>query len=119
MTHLHITTWVVAFILLIIATMFYKQQKTKPAKILHMILRVVLLLILLTGAHLFMIYDNYPVALIIKAIVGIWALVAIEMVVVGISKGRAVSSWLLQLVIVSLVAIYLGFFRLPLGIFIN
>src|SRR5690625_1336901 len=98
MTHMHITTWVLAFILLIIATMFYRQQKVKPAKIVHMILRVDLLLILLTGVHLFMVYDSYPVTLFIKAIVGLWALVAMEMVVVGISKGRAVGSWVLQLV---------------------
>lgn len=119
MTHLHITTWVLAFILLVIATMFYKQQKTKPAKILHMILRVDLILILLTGVHLFMVYESHSATLAIKGLVGIWALAALEMVAVRTSKGRPAGGWIVQLVIVSAIAIYLGFFQLPLGIYIN
>lgn len=119
MIHLHITSWVLAFVLLIIVTMFYKQQKMKPAKILHMILRLDYLLILFSGGHLFSTYDSYSLALIVKLIVGIWAIVAMEMVSVGTSKGRSVMSWVVQLVIVSLIAIYLGFFQLPLGIYIN
>lgn len=119
MTHLHITSWVLAFILLIIVTMLYKQQKNKPAKILHMILRLDYLLILFSGGHLLGLYGSYPATLIIKIIVGIWAIVAMEMVSVGMSKERRVSGWVMQLIFVSLIAIYLGFFQLPYGIYFN
>jgi len=119
MTHLHITSWVLAFILLMIVTMFYKQQKNKPAKILHMILRLDYLLILFSGGHLFAAYPDYSAILFIKIIVGIWAIAAMEMVSVGMSKNRQVRGWVIQLVVVSLVAIYLGFFQLPMGIYIG
>ena len=40
MTHLHITSWVLGFILFIVAMMLYKQNNEKPAKIFHMSLRL-------------------------------------------------------------------------------
>ncbi|HLR74617.1 MAG TPA: YisL family protein [Virgibacillus sp.] len=116
MAHLHITSWVLAFILLIVVTMFYKQGKTKPGKILHMILRLDYLLILYSGGSLFGLYDSMSLALIIKVIAGIWAIVAMEMVSVRTSKNRPINSWGIQLVIVALIAIGLGFFHLPFGI---
>ena len=55
-THLHITSWVLAIILLIVVLMLHKQGKAKAAKIVHMILRLDFLLILYSGGELFSMY---------------------------------------------------------------
>lgn len=120
MAHLHITSWVLAFILLIVVTMFYKQGKTKPGKILHMILRLDYLLILYSGGSLLGDYFSSTIGhtgeLIVKVIAGLWTIVAMEMISVRTSKSRPTNSWWIQLVIAALIAIGLGFGRLPLGI---
>lgn len=121
MAHLHITAWVLAFILLFIVTAFYKQGKAKPGKILHMILRLDYLLILYSGGSLLTGYIEFGAGshigeLIIKIIAGLWAIAAMEMIGVRTSKGKATKSWWIQFVIVALIAIILGFGRLPYGI---
>ena len=121
MAHLHITAWVLAFILLFIVTAFYKQGKAKPGKILHMILRLDYLLILYSGGSLLTNYIEFGAGphlgeLIIKIIAGLWTIIAMEMISVRSSKGKATKSWWIQFVIVALIAIILGFGRLPYGI---
>lgn len=113
---MHITAWVLAFILLFIVATFYKQGKMKPGKILHMILRLVYLLILLTGVLLFLEYSNWSGELIVKVIAGIWAIAAMEMITVKASKEKSTKSAWIQFVIVAFIAIILGFGRLSLGI---
>src|SRR5699024_2370199 len=121
MAHLHITGWLLAFILLFIVTAFYKQGKEKPGKSLHMILRLDYLLILYSGGSLLSIYIEFGAGLhlgelIIQILAGLWALLALEMIGVRISKGKATIGWWIQFVIVALIAIILGFGRLPYGI---
>ena len=121
MAHLHITAWVLAFILLFIVTAFYKQGKAKPGKILHMILRLDYLVILYSGGSLLTNYIEFGAGthlgeLIIKIIAGLWTIVAMEMIGVRTSKGKATKSWWIQFVIVALIAIILGFGRLPYGV---
>lgn len=121
MAHLHITAWVLAFILLFIATALYKQGKGKPGKILHMILRLDYLLILFSGGSLLADYmsngaGSYLPELIVKIIAGLWAIVAMEMIGVRTSKGNPAKGWWIQFAVVAIIAIGLGFGRLPYGI---
>src|SRR5690625_5910848 len=120
MIHLFIIYWVLAFILLIIVTMFYKQRKEKPGKILHMILRLDYLVILYSGGSLLGEYFSATIGhtgeLIVKVIAGLWAIVAMEMVSVRIQKNRPIKTWGVQLVIVALITIMLEFAALPLGV---
>lgn len=116
MAHLHITAWVVAFILLFVVTAFYKQGKAKPGKILHMILRLDYLIILFSGISLFFEYHTYPGELIVKVLVGLWTIVSIEMITVKTNKDKPTKAWWIQFVIAALLAIILGFGRLPMGI---
>lgn len=116
MAHLHITAWIIAFILLFIVYSMYKSDKSKPAKILHMILRLDYLVILYSGGSLFASYSNISGELIIKVIAGIWTIAAIEMLTVKAKKGQQAKSWWIQFVIAAAIAIILGFARLPLGI---
>jgi len=119
LAHLHITAWVIAFILLFVVTSFYKQGKAKPGKILHMILRLDYLIILFSGISLFFQYHSYSShlgELIIKMLAGLWAIAAIEMISVKTNKEKPTKAWWIQFVIAALIAIILGFGRLPLGI---
>lgn len=120
MAHMHITSWVLAFILIILVAMFNKQGKAKLGKILHMVLRLDYLFILITGGALLGDYFTTTIGhtgeLIIKVIAGLWVIVAMEMIGVGTSKNRPVKSWVIQLIIAAIIAIGLGFGRLPLGI---
>ncbi len=52
MTHWHITSWVVALILVFVSYGLYGSGKAKGAKITHMILRLFYIIIILTGAEL-------------------------------------------------------------------
>ena len=115
MAHLHITAWVVAFILLFVVVGFYKQGK-KQGKMLHMILRLDYLLILYSGGSLFAEYTKISGELIIKIIAGLLAIIAIEMITVKTNKQKSTKTWWIVFVVSALVAIILGFTRLPLGI---
>ncbi|KGX87779.1 YisL family protein [Pontibacillus litoralis] len=121
MTHLHITSWVLALILLALALWFYRSGKEKPGKISHMILRLNYFLILYSGGDLFAQYmGNASGAVlgevIVKAIAGVWIIFAMEMVLVRTSKDKPTKSAWIQLIIMLLIAIILGFGRLPMGL---
>ncbi|MGM8212648.1 YisL family protein [Virgibacillus sp. W0430] len=122
MAHLHITAWVLAVILVFIVSAFYGQEKTKQGKILHMILRLDYLLILYSGGSLLGTYIANGVSggmlgeVIVKVIAGLWAIVAMEMIGVKTKKSKPVKSWWIQFAIAAIIAIGLGFGRLPLGI---
>lgn len=115
-THLHITAWVLAVILLFVVTAFYKQGKAKPGKILHMVLRLMYLVIIGSGIELFIQYQKYSGELFIKVLAGLWVIAAIEMITVRTNKGKDTKSWWIQFAIAAIIAIVLGFTRLPLGI---
>lgn len=119
MIHAHITGWVIAFILLFIVFSAYKSGKN--GKVLHMVLRLMYLVILGTGIGLLMIYinDGSPSGsllgeLIVKVLAGLWAIASMEMITVKANKGVSTKSFWIQFVIAAVIAIVLGFFRLPL-----
>ncbi|WP_164215030.1 YisL family protein [Virgibacillus sp. YIM 98842] len=117
MTHMHITGWVLALILFIVALVMYNQGKAKPGKILHMILRLDYLFILYTGgdliAHYFGGSSLLPEA-IVKGLAGIWVIAAMEMILVRNNKGKPTKSFWIQLIIALLITLILGFWRLPM-----
>lgn len=113
LSHLHITAWALAFILLIVVTVFYKQGKNKPGKILHMILRLDYLLLLYTGGSLFADYATKSSGeLYVKMIAGLLAIVAMELITVRTSKGKPTGVWWATFIVTAAIAIILGFFRL-------
>ncbi len=115
MTHLHITSWVIAIILLFVVSSFYKQGKEKQGKIFHMILRLFYLIVLFTGIHLFFVYSSINGELIIKALAGIWLIVAMEMITVRTKNNNSTKGAWIQFIIAFIIVILLGFGRLPLG----
>ncbi len=122
MTHLHITAWVVGLILLFVSYAMYKNE-SKAGKIVHMILRLDYLLIIITGFLLFInniaVYTNSAGILgevIVKMIAGIWVIGAMEMLLIKTSKSKPAKSAWIQLIIVFLIVLILGFGRLPFGV---
>lgn len=116
MAHLHITSWVVALVLVGLATMFYRAGKDKAAKISQMILRLDYLLVLFSGGWLFSSYSNYGPLVIIKVIAGLWVLASMEGVTAKYKKKKPAGGWWLSLAIAAIIAIILGWGFLPLGI---
>lgn len=120
-THLHVTTWVLGLILFVVVLMLHKQGKGKGAKIVHMILRLDFLLILISGVMLLSNYLKHASGgtlgeVIVKALAGIWVIVALEMITTNTAKGKPVKSGWIQLIIAFLITIMLGFGRLGLGV---
>ncbi|WP_101843453.1 YisL family protein [Halobacillus sp. Marseille-P3879] len=118
MAHLHITSWVIAFALVGLVTTFTRSGNERAAKISHMILRADYLLILYSGGSLFALYmgsDQIGLA-IIKMLIGLWVIAAMEMVTMKYKKKKPAGMWWAQLVIAGIIALILGFGFLPLGI---
>lgn len=114
-THAHITTWVLALILFFVANSLHKSGKAKAAKIVHMILRVMYILVFATGGmlvHLF--FSGYPFEYIAKVLIGLWVIAAMEMILVRSVKGKSTKSLWIQFVVAVVLVTLLGL-RLPLG----
>lgn len=116
MTHMHITTWVLALILFFVALALQKSGNAKGQKIVHMILRLFYLLAILTGGMLIdsQAFSVYPVQYVLKMVFGILVIGFMEMVLVRTKKEKKTSMFWILLLISLLVVLYLGF-SLPMG----
>src|SRR5699024_735249 len=113
MIHLHITAWLLAVILLFVTVSLYKKGKgTAP----HMIMRLMYLVILFSGVMLFMSYTSHSFELAIKCVVGLWVIIAMELISVKAKKGKSATAGWTQFWIAFVIALVLGFGRLPLGV---
>ncbi|MCM3690244.1 YisL family protein [Neobacillus niacini] len=117
MIHGHVTAWVLALILFIVAIFLLKGGKEKGAKIVQMILRVLYLLIIATGVGLIFMLSNIDMLYILKAIVGIWVIGLFEMILSKVAQNRKTSILWVQFVVAFLLVLYLGFDKLPMSIF--
>jgi hypothetical protein len=117
MIHGHVTAWVLALILFIIAIFLLKAGKEKGAKIVQMILRVLYLLIIATGVGLLFMLSNIDLLYILKAAVGIWVIGLFELILSKVAQKRKTSIAWIQFVIAFLLVLYLGFDKLPMSIF--
>jgi hypothetical protein len=118
MTHAHITTWLIALILFIVAIVLHKNEKQRPYKIVVMILRVFYLLIIVTGGMLISNMAVIPGMYWVKTILGLLVIGFFEMVLAQTTKGKSASlAWIL-LIVAFIGVVYLGF-TLPQGVYIN
>ncbi|NLY80048.1 MAG: YisL family protein [Lysinibacillus sp.] len=113
MTHLHITTWVIAIVLFLISVM-------KPNKGLKMALRLFYILIIVTGGILFMEstsfhgQGNYGMNYGIKLILGILVIGMMEMVLVRKAKDKPTTVFWILFAIFLFLTLFYGF-KLPMG----
>lgn len=114
MTHVHITSWLVAIILFFVALGLHKSGKQKGAKIVSMILRVFYLLIIGTGVWLLTSITHISMLYILKAAVGLWVIASMEFILMRTIRNRRTSVLWIQFAIAFLLALYLGL-KLPIG----
>ncbi|MCJ7840379.1 YisL family protein [Lederbergia sp. NSJ-179] len=114
-TDAHISTWVIAIILFIVAVFLHKSGKEKAMKIVQMILRVFYLLIIATGVLLFSKFSSIDPALYgVKFLFGVIVIAMMEMVLIRTKLGKKTGVFWTILVIAFVVTFYIGA-RLPLG----
>jgi hypothetical protein len=106
--HGHITAWLLALILFIVALFLHKGGKEKGAKIVHMILRVLYLLIIATGVGLLFSVYKIDVWYVLKAVVGLWVIGLFEMILSRVANKRRTSVFWIQFVIAWVLVLYLG-----------
>ena len=114
MTHAHLSSWVLALILFLIAVVLHKSGKHKGAKIVQMILRVFYVLIFVTGIMIVFSLTKIGGLYILKSVVGLWVIAAFEMILGKIAKQQNATIQWIQLLIACVLVLYLGF-SLPLG----
>jgi asparagine N-glycosylation enzyme membrane subunit Stt3 len=114
-THLHITTWVIAIILFLVALGLSRGQNKKSLNITHMILRLFYVFVFLTGLFLFM--KNHAINEMlygIKLLVGLIVIGMMEMTLVRLKKGKSATVYWIILILAFIAVFYIGF-KLPLG----
>lgn len=110
-THLHITTWVVAIVIFLIAALMGKQSKG-----LHMTLRLFYILIIITGGALFFQYQtNDPMLYGMKFLGGILVIGMMEMVLVRQKKNKPTGLFWILFAVFLFITLFLGF-KLPIGL---
>ncbi|SIR68773.1 YisL family protein [Bacillus velezensis] len=114
MTHWHITSWVVALILVFVSYGLYGSGKAKGAKITHMILRLFYIIIILTGAELFVRFANWNGEYAGKMLLGIITIGLMELLVIRKKKGKSTGGLWIGFIIVLVLTVLLGL-HLPIG----
>ncbi|MFL6518444.1 MAG: YisL family protein [Bacillus sp. (in: firmicutes)] len=114
MIHGHITAWLLALILFVVALFLHKGGKEKGARIVQMILRVLYLLIIGTGVGLLFSVYKIDVWYVLKAVVGLWVIGLFEMILSRVANDRRTSVFWIQFVVAWVLVLYLGG-RLPMS----
>ncbi|MEQ6375440.1 DUF1516 family protein [Bacillaceae bacterium S4-13-58] len=118
MIHSHVGGWSLAIVLILLAVIFLKTGQKKVSKILHMILRLVYVIIIISGGYLYSLYfqgaGNLGEATV-KALAGLWVIFSMEMILVKMGKDKPTLSYWIQLIIALAITLVLGFGRLELG----
>lgn len=108
-THIHITTWVLAIVLFFIAAV-----ASKPNKGVHMALRLMYILIIISGGALFMEYRSVisegGMYYDMKLLFGVLVIGFMEMILVRKNKGKSTTMFWVLFGIAFLVTLYLGLF---------
>lgn len=109
-THLHITTWVVAIVLFLVAALASKSKG------IHMALRLFYILIIITGGALFIEAMDYGQGMHygIKFILGILVIGMMEMVLVRQSKNKPTTVFWILFAVFLFATLFYGF-KLPMG----
>lgn len=121
MSHMHITSWVAAIVLLFVAMSLLKKGNQSSYKMTHMILRVVYLMIIGTGTMMILSIDDFsklPAGMsgeyISKVVLGVIIIGLMEMILGKMSKGKSAKGMLIALAVVFILTVTVGL-RLPIG----
>lgn len=105
----HVGGWEVAFVLLIIAYILHRMGKAKAGKILHMILRLMIVIILASGAGLLFSYHATDVYFYIKAILALVVFGLMEMSLGRASRQQPSLGFFIGAIVLMVVVILFGY----------
>jgi len=105
----HIGGWEVAFVLLIIGYILYRAGKAKAGKIVHMVLRLMIVIILLSGGGLLFGYHASDVFYYVKAILAIVVFGLMEMSMGRASRNQPSTGFFIGALVVMVLVILLGY----------
>ena len=105
----HVGGWEVALVLFIIGYILYRMDKVKVAKILHMILRLMYIIIIVAGAGMLVMTDFADWTLLVKGILGIVAIGLIEMAMVRASKRVPSTGFFIGALVLFVLVILIGY----------
>ncbi|MBY0121068.1 YisL family protein [Bacillus sp. S/N-304-OC-R1] len=114
MIHAHITTWVLAIVLFLVALGLHKSGKTRALKVVQMILRLFYLLIIGTGIWILSSLHSISMLYILKSLLGVVVIGFFEMILVRTIKGKNTAMFWVLFLIAFIAVLYLGFVKLPL-----
>ncbi|MDN7241497.1 YisL family protein [Planococcus sp. N028] len=113
-THLHITTWVIALVLFLVAA--FMDRNSKGRKITHMVLRLFYILVIITGLALFIEWSSSDAMQYgLKFLFGLLTIGMMEMVLVRSKKQKPTTLFWGLFVVFLFVTMFFGF-KLPIGI---
>jgi len=105
----HVGGWEVAFVLLIIGYILYRTGKAKAGKIIHMILRLMIVIILVSGLGLLFGYHASDVYYYVKAILAIVVFGLMEMSMGRASRQQPSLGFFIGAIVVMVLVILLGY----------
>ena len=117
MTHAHITTWVIALILFLVAISLHKNGKTRGLKVVQMILRLFYLLIIATGVGMLFSMSTISAMYWIKATLGVLVIAFFELVLIYTIKKKPTGILWTLFILAFVAVVYLGL-KLPIGFYI-
>jgi len=115
MVHVHLTALVLTLILFFIALSL--QKKGRNIKILKMILRVMYIIIIVTGGMLLFSLYQITILYVLKTVFGLAMIGMFEMILARSGKERNLAVFWVVFFVILIVTIYLGL-QLPFGIYI-
>lgn len=105
----HVGGWEVAFVLLIIGYILYRVGKAKAGKIVHMLLRLMIVIVLLSGAGLLFSYHASDFYFYVKGILAIVAFGLMEMSMGRASRKQPSIGFFIGALVVLVLVILLGY----------
>lgn len=109
--HSHTLFWFIAIVLFMLTIVFIKLGRTRMAKMAQMILRLIYVLVLMTGVGL--IFMNIWWGSILKGIISFWLIYVMELITNRMAKGQLTPKmkviFAVQFIVVIIAVFYLGY----------
>ncbi len=105
----HVGAWEVAFVLLIVGYILYRAGKQRIAKVLHMILRLMAVIILVSGAWMLFQFRAAEPLYYVKGLLGFLTIGLMEMALVRAGKGTPSIGFFAGALVLLVVVILIGY----------
>lgn len=104
----HIDTWGITLLVFFISFFLLTKEKMKAQKITHMILRLLFVVMVVTGFGLVISY-KFALITIIKMLFALWLISSMEMILMKAKKNQPTTSVWVQFIISAIATILIGY----------